>query len=49
LPALEEIRSYCRGQLDALPASLRGVDATGVYPLTYSDALEDEAVRLGVK
>ncbi|MGE3822322.1 MAG: nicotinate phosphoribosyltransferase [Isosphaeraceae bacterium] len=48
-PTVKEIRERCREQLAALPDDLRGVDASGVYPLTYSDQLEAEAVRLGVK
>jgi nicotinate phosphoribosyltransferase len=48
LPSLDTIRAYCRGQLAALPDALRGVEAEPSYPLQYSDALEDEAVRLGV-
>lgn len=48
-PTLDAIRARCKAQLAALPADLHGVDATGVYPLTYSEALEAEAIRLGVK
>jgi nicotinate phosphoribosyltransferase len=48
LPSLDAIRGRCREQLAALPDSLRGVDAEAVYPLAYSDILEDEAKRLGV-
>ncbi len=47
-PRLDTIRTYCREQLDSLPETLRGVESAGVYPLTYSDILENEAVRLGV-
>lgn len=49
LPTLEAVRARCRAHLAALPEALRGVDAGAVYPLAYSEALEDEAVRLGVK
>jgi nicotinate phosphoribosyltransferase len=49
LPSLEAVREHCRRQHDRLPVGLRGVNASWVYPLSYSDALEDEAVRLGVK
>lgn len=49
LPRLDAIRARCRSQIADLPDSLRGPDAVGVYPVTYSDALEDEAERLGVK
>ncbi len=48
-PCLEESRAYCKSQLSALPAALRGLGSTATYELRYSDALEDEAVRLGVK
>jgi nicotinate phosphoribosyltransferase len=49
LPSLASIRARCADQLSALPDALRGVDAAPVYPLSYSDALEAEAARLGVK
>ncbi len=49
LPSLESIRAHCRSQLDALPDSLKALDAEPQYPLEYSDTLEDEARRLGVK
>lgn len=49
LPTLDEIRAHCRAQLDALPDSLRALEAEPQYPLDYSEALEDEARRLGVK
>jgi nicotinate phosphoribosyltransferase len=48
LPGLELIRGYCRSQCEALPDSLRGVDAEPSYPLQYSEELEAEAVRLGL-
>ncbi len=46
LPRLEEIRARCRDQLSALPDRLRGLDAVPEYPLTYSEALEEDARRL---
>ncbi len=49
LPSLDMIRQRCRQQLSSLPDYLRGLDAKPEYPLTYSDLLEDEARRLGVK
>ena len=48
LSNLDEIRRHCGEQLARLPDNLRGVAPSGVYPLTYSDILEDEAERLGV-
>ena len=48
-PSLEAIREKCRSQFAALPDYLRGIDGKPEYPLTYSDRLEDEARRLGVK
>lgn len=49
LPRLDAIREHCRRQLADLPEFLRGLAPDAAYPLTYSDALEDEAARLGVK
>ena len=49
LPRLDAIRDHCKGQREALPDRLRGVDAMPSYPLEYSDALEAEAVRLGLQ
>ncbi len=49
LPSLDEIRARCRQQLASLPDSVRPFDAQPHYPLTYSDALEREAEKLGVK
>jgi nicotinate phosphoribosyltransferase len=49
LPRLDAIRDHCRGEREALPDRLRGVVAEPSYPLEYSDALEAEAVRLGLK
>jgi hypothetical protein len=49
LPALDAVRAHCARQLAALPEDLRGLDGGGTYPIGYSDALEAEATRLGVK
>ena len=49
LPRLDAIRERCRRQRADLPDFLRGVDAEPKYPLSYSDVLEAEAMRLGVK
>jgi nicotinate phosphoribosyltransferase len=49
LPSLEEIRARCGEQLAALPPRLRPLDARPDYPITYSDALEEEARRLMVR
>jgi nicotinate phosphoribosyltransferase len=49
LPSLEAIRQRARAQLDALPERLRRLDAQADYRITYSEILEDEARRLGVK
>lgn len=46
LPALEEIRSHCARQVDAMPDRLRGPDAEPDYPVAYSPLLENEAKRL---
>jgi nicotinate phosphoribosyltransferase len=48
LPRLDAIRAHCKSQREALPDRLRGVDAKSSYPLEYSNALEAEAVRLGL-
>ena len=48
LPTLQTIREYCRSQIAALPESLRGSDATGSYPISYSETLEHEAALLGL-
>ncbi len=48
LPSLEEIREHCRTQRAAIPEDLRGPDASGAYPISYSEALETEAARLGL-
>lgn len=49
LPTLDEIRARCRDQLAALPTRLRALDARLDYPITYSDALEEDARRLMVR
>lgn len=48
LPSLDAIRRHNAEQCAALPDGLRGPDAEGSYPLSYSDALQDEAGRLGL-
>ena len=48
LPSMAEIRDHCRSQLSALPVSLRGTDAEGTYPVSYSEALEQAARGLGL-
>ncbi len=45
-PSIESIRAHCKAQSEGLPESLRSLDTTGRYPVTYSDALEAEAERL---
>jgi nicotinate phosphoribosyltransferase len=49
LPEIRSIRDRARDQLASLPDGLRGLNPTGAYPLSYSDALEDAAIRLGVR
>ncbi len=49
LPTLENVRQHCRRQRESVPDPLRSLDGEASYPVTYSDALEDEARRLGVK
>ncbi len=49
LPRLEIIRSHCRDQLARLPAPARARHEGPAYPIVYSDLLEDEARRLGVR
>ena len=48
LPDLSTIRDYCRGQLRGLPGRFHQLEADTSYPLRYSEALEAEAVRLGL-
>lgn len=49
LPTLEQIRDHCRCQRASLPDRLRVLDGQAPYPISYSDALEAEAHRLGLK
>lgn len=49
LPSLDEIRTRCREQLRSLPPALHALDGSGSYPVTYSDLIEHEAARLGVR
>lgn len=42
-PSLDAARHHCRRQVAALPDWLRGVEAQASYPVTYSDALAEEA------
>ena len=46
LPDLGAIRQHCASQFSSLPERLKKLDATGDYPIEYSDLLEDEARRL---
>jgi nicotinate phosphoribosyltransferase len=48
LPSLAAIRDHARTQRSALPDRLRGINARPGYSIDYSDALEDEARRLGL-
>ena len=46
-PALSEIRAYCRGELQALPAAVRALaPEAGSYPVVISDALQSLARSL---
>ncbi len=49
LPRLDTIREHCRRQLLSLPDQLHGVEAEPDYPISYSDALEAEAERFGMR
>lgn len=49
LPRLEIIRSHCRDQLARLPAPARARHEGPAYPIVYSDLLEDDARRLGIR
>lgn len=49
LPGLDAIRAHAARQRADLPEALRVLDGTAAYPLHYSDLLELEAIRLGVK
>jgi nicotinate phosphoribosyltransferase len=47
LPALTEIRAFCRQQVAALPAALRGLTAAyAPYPVEVSDGVRTLANRL---
>ena len=48
LPRLDAIQDHCRAQLESLPDRLLGTEAEPDYSISYSDALEAEADRLGV-
>ncbi len=48
LPGLDVIRERYRSQWNALPDRLRALEAEADYPVEYSDALEQEAVRMGL-
>lgn len=48
-PRLDAVRDHCRRQIAALPDSLRLLHDAPRYPITYSELLEDEARKLGVK
>jgi nicotinate phosphoribosyltransferase len=49
LPGLDEIKARCRAQRESLPDRYRTLEADNSYPIEYSEALEAEAVRLGLK
>jgi nicotinate phosphoribosyltransferase len=49
MPRLSAIRDHTRRQIESLADDLRRPDALPSYQLTYSDLLEREAERLGVK
>ena len=49
LPTLAAIRAHCQSQRDSLPMSFKALHSQVDYPLTYSDTLEAEALRLGVR
>jgi nicotinate phosphoribosyltransferase len=46
MAGLDALRARCREQIASLPETLRGIDASPVYPVQVSDLLRDEAVRL---
>ncbi len=48
MPSLAAIRSRHQDQIKAISDNLRGPDAAGVYPISYSEVLESEAARLGL-
>jgi nicotinate phosphoribosyltransferase len=43
LPSLETVRARCKKQIESLPDALKKPNADEVYPVTYSDFLEDSA------
>jgi nicotinate phosphoribosyltransferase len=47
-PDLEEIRAHFRGQRDRLPEPYRVLDCDAIFPIRYSDRLEEEARRQGL-
>ncbi|WP_435019219.1 nicotinate phosphoribosyltransferase [Tundrisphaera sp. TA3] len=47
-PSLQAIRDRARAEREGLPDSLRALEGSGSYPITYSDLLEAEAARLGL-
>lgn len=49
LPGLATIRAHCVRERLSLPSSLRALDSSGGYPVSYSDLLESSALALGVK
>ena len=49
LPSLIEARVHCAQELASLPEMFRGLDSEAAYRVTYSDLLEAEAIRLGVR
>ena len=48
LPDLQSIRTYTLAQGRALPENFKGLDAGPAYPVSYSQALEEEAIRVGL-
>jgi nicotinate phosphoribosyltransferase len=48
LPSLDAIRHHCRRQWNALPERLRALESEPSYPVEYSDALRQDAIRLGL-
>ncbi len=49
LPRIDDIRSYCRQQILGLPVPFLNREDAPSFPIVYSDLLEDEAARLGVR
>jgi hypothetical protein len=48
LPQIDAIRARRQIQIGALPNSLRGPSAIDVYPIAYSQTLEEAAKSLGL-